>query len=56
MPHLQPTQQLVDKELNMLIAQCLTFDDVIQVGAHQGRHEVPAGSGVRAESRHPLPD
>lgn len=50
MPHLQPTQQLVDKELNMLIAQGLTLDDVIQVGAHQGRHEVPAGSGVRTVS------
>lgn len=38
----------------MLIAQCLTLDDVIQVGAHQGRHEVPAG--VRTESYHPLSD
>lgn len=55
-PHLQPTQKLVDKELNMLIAQGLTLDDVIQVSAHQGGHEVPAGSGVRTESCHPFPN
>lgn len=39
--HLQPSKQLVDEELDVLVAQRLALDDVVQVGAHQGGDQVP---------------
>lgn len=37
---LQAAQDLVDEELDMLVRQALGADDVVQVGAHQVRHQV----------------
>ncbi len=32
--HLKPSQDLVNKELNMIIGQLLTLHDIIQVSTH----------------------
>lgn len=48
--HLQAAQQLVNQELDVLVAQRLALDDVVQVGAHQGGHQVPGRGQVSAES------
>ena len=43
--HLQSPQDLVDKELHMLVSEGLLLDDVVQVRAHQVCHQISAGGG-----------
>lgn len=40
MDELQPPQNLIDKELNVIVGEALRADDVVQVRAHQVRHKV----------------
>lgn len=40
--HLKPSQDLVNKKLNMIIGQLLTLHNIIQVSTHQMSHQVPA--------------
>ena len=48
---LESTQHLVDKKANMVVAQALTLDDLVQVGAHQRIDEVHLGEALQRRRR-----
>ena len=37
---LHPTDDLIDQELDMIIRQLLSLDDVVEVGSHEVGHHV----------------
>lgn len=46
---LQASENLVDEELDMVIGQLLTLDDVVEVRAHQVGHQVPETPNRRSD-------
>ena len=57
---LHSSQNLVDEELDVVVRQLLSFDDVVQVGAHQRAHQVDISEvverGARRENIHQVDD
>lgn len=45
--HLKPSQDLVNKELNMIVGQLLTLHNIIQVSSHKMSHQVPTNQNTR---------
>lgn len=39
--YLETSENLVDKELNMVIRKLLTFHNVVQICSHEMGHQIP---------------
>jgi hypothetical protein len=52
--HLQPAHNLIHQKLHMIISEFLYFDNIRQVGAHEGAHNVHVVQvcGVRIRREH----
>lgn len=48
---LHAPEDLIDEELNMVVAETLSFDNLVEVGAHQRGHEVDIGEAVHRFGR-----
>lgn len=40
-PNLQSSQDLINEELDVIICQLLTLDDIVEVCSHQVSHQIP---------------